>query len=180
MPVRIRSVKGADKELDQFIQLLKTAPDLLPDMSRQLAEETVGLIAEGFRDEKDPYGQRWKPKLRKDGRKTLSGKTSRLKKFSIVRTGKGGFTVASSVGYAGFHQHGTKHHPRRPMLPDGRGMPRTWEGPLSEVITETLERHFSQPAGGGSSWLQHKLIGFKRRISPEALLRKAVKAIASE
>jgi hypothetical protein len=47
------------------------------------------------------------------------------------------------------------------------------------VITETLDAHFSKGASAGTSWLQYKITGLKRRISPQALLRKAVKAIGS-
>jgi hypothetical protein len=69
--------------------------------------------------------------------------------------------------------------PQRLLLPDGRGVPRTWSNAANEVITETLDAHFSKGASAGTSWLQYKITGLKRRISPQALLRKAVKAIGS-
>jgi hypothetical protein len=154
---------------------------VLEGASRNFAEEILGMVKQQHRDESGPYGERWKPKKKPDRRKVLSGKTSRLKGgWHIAKSSKGGFIIAPSVVYAAYHQSGTRHMPQRLLLPDGRGMPRAWSDAADEVVVEALNAHFDKSSAGGSSWVQHKIIGLKRRISPQALLRKAVKAIASE
>lgn len=73
--------------------------------SRAMAEEMLDMTRERFRVETDPYGRRWKRKKRPDGRKVLSGKTSRLKGgWHIVRCDNGGWMIAPSVEYAAYHQ----------------------------------------------------------------------------
>ena len=183
MSVRIRPVRGGDKALANFIEAVKTSPDALKDMSRQMAEESLGLVKDGFRNESDPYGKRWTPKKASDGRKTLSGKTSRLKGgWHVVKSDKGGFTVAPSVGYASYHQTGTGE-PKgslmvaRPMVPDRRGIPDAWQRAWEEVVEDVLTAHFSK---GGRGFLAGKITGLKRRLNWKSLLRKAAKSIAGE
>jgi phage gpG-like protein len=173
-------VKGADKALDAFLAQLRTAPNVLADISQGIGEELLGKVKEQHRTESGPYGERWAPKKKPDRRKVLSGRTSRLKGgWHLSRSSRGGFVIAPAVGYAAFHQSGTKRMPQRLLLPDGRGMPRDWADAGADVITEQLEQHFATGPKGGVSWLRHKIIGLNRRLSPQALLRKAVKAIAS-
>jgi phage gpG-like protein len=99
-------------------KLFEDGDEALRLASRSMAEEMLQLTFERFRAENDPYGRRWKPKKRPDGRKTLSGKTSRLKNgWHIVRFGLDGWMIAPSVEYAAYHQKpGTKTvavHPSR-------------------------------------------------------------------
>lgn len=81
-------------------------PEAIMDLvATSLAEESLGLIKDGHRTETDPYGQKWAPKKRPDGRKVLSGKTSRLKTgWHIKRVTRDGILIAPSVDYAVYHQ----------------------------------------------------------------------------
>src|SRR5688572_7388611 len=88
------------------------------DILENVAEEILGFTKQRFRDERDPYGRRWAPKKKPDGRKVLSGKTSRLKKWQVKKRSLRGFTIAPTVTYAAFHQDGTRHMPRRMIVPD--------------------------------------------------------------
>ena len=75
-------------------------------VTRQLAEETVEMIREGFEKEKDPYGKPWAPIRLRDGR--ILQDSGGLKASWFVKSlGKGTFTVASAKAYAKFHQEGT-------------------------------------------------------------------------
>jgi len=118
----------------------------LSAISGSLAEETVNLIKDGFRHETDPYGDRWTPKQAADGRKTLSGPTSRLKTGWHVRVqGASGFIVSPSVEYAAPHQNpkpgpgGKLKRPRRMMVPTAeKGLPPTWSRAYAEIVNEHL------------------------------------------
>lgn len=176
---RIRPKRGGDKKLAGMRNATATAPDVLTVISKNAAEQLVNNVKQGFRDEKDPYGKPWKkPKKRPDGRKMLSGKTSRLKGgWHVVKASKRGFTIAPSVDYAIFHQKGTRFIDIRMMVPDGiRGLPPSWAQDINEVAEEAFELHFGDIGGGGASFITHKIIGLKRRFSVEAILKRALKA----
>jgi hypothetical protein len=162
---RIKPIDNGDQKLDAFIQALADAPKTLETMSQNMAEETIGLIKDGFRSESDPYGVVWKAKKKPDGRKVLSGKTSRLKGgWHIVRSGRGGFTVAPSVNYALPHQAPKfNRRPRRAMVPYRPKLPPKWSKAYSEVATEVLAKHFSAASRGAGKrsigLIQGKIIG---------------------
>ena len=153
--------------------------------SRAMAEEMLQLTFERFRRETDPYGKRWKPKQRKDGRKTLSGKTSRLKNgWHIARCDGGGWMIAPSVDYAAPHQKPKRAgYPRRMMVPDSaRGMPRAYSAALEEAAKDALAIHYnpsrkgSKANRGGGSLIPRSL---SRRFSVRAIARRMVRAISS-
>jgi hypothetical protein len=141
--------QDAMRQLEDWQKLFENGHVMVSATSAAMAEEMVTLIKEGFRKETDPYGRKWKPKQANDGRKTLSGETSRLKGgWHVKRTRQGGFTVAPSVVYAAYHQaprrgrNGRLKRPRRMMVPSGeRGMPNAWNKQLREVAL-TVARGF--------------------------------------
>lgn len=150
-------------------------------MSKNMAEETVNLIADGFNSQTDPYGKKWKDKKKPDGRKTLSGKTGDLKTgWHPVEVTEGGFTVAPSVDYAAPHQSPRDgKRPRRMMIPDKKkGLPTKWKEVYGEIATETLKAHFARSSAGSMGFVTAKLVGLKRRFSADALLRKMIRFIA--
>lgn len=133
-------------KVEQLAAAMDGLPRVMNVISRAMGEEVVGLIKKGFRTETDPYGQRWEPKQIPDGRKTLSGPTSRLKGgWHVTKANKGGFTVAPSVDYAAPHQRpkrnkfGRLKRPRRMMVPDRRkGLPQLWADKLEKASEEML------------------------------------------
>jgi len=93
------------RKLEALERVLANPDGIREALSGAIAEECLGLIAEGFRRETDPYGRRWKPKQKPDGRKTLSGPTSRLKNgWHIKRQAADQIVIAPSVDYAAAHQ----------------------------------------------------------------------------
>jgi len=96
---------ASPKSVDALEKILSKPDKILDLVATSLAEESLGLIKDGFRTETDPYGQKWVPKQRKDGRKTLSGETSRLKTgWKIKRQDRDEIRISPSVPYALYHQ----------------------------------------------------------------------------
>lgn len=134
-------INGMDN-MQRFEKALEKAPDLLPTIAKNLAEETVGLIADEFRSERDPFGDKWAEKKIPDGRKVLSGKTSRLKKWHRKSSGKRGFVVAATVKYAVYHQAGRRRMVARKMIPEGRLPPR-WGKAYRAAARDVIREHFN-------------------------------------
>lgn len=134
--------------LNDLLQKLDQPERALEITSKNLCEEAINLIKEGFDAERDPYGDPWKPKLANDGRKTLSGPTSRLKGgWHRVEQNERGFTVAPSVRYAVYHQSDQPRTrlPRRMMIPDDAlGLPTGWQKRFEETAEDVLEALFDR------------------------------------
>lgn len=182
-------VGGDFKKVDNWAKAMGAAPDLLQSMARQMAEEAVELVAEGFEQQRDPYGRPWKSKKKDDGRLILGGRTGRLRRgWHVTRSSKGGFTIAPSVNYAVHHQFGA---PRagiaaRMMVPSSKlGLPPKWREAFAAVVQDQLAAHFGAAAGRrakgqGMGFVKAKLAGVKRRLNVQALLRKLVRNVSGE
>jgi len=168
-------VEGDFKQLEQWKKLFTEGDKALDLTSRAMAEELLQLTFERFRAETDPYGKRWKAKKRSDGRKVLSGKTSRLKDgWHIVRADRHGWLIAPSVDYALPHQTGSlkgrgkkKRLARRAMVPY-KGLPRAYRIALEESAQDALLVVFT---GSGARIPS----GLTRRFSIRTLVRRVVK-----
>lgn len=151
------TIKGDFAALTEIGDKLRGPRQLLQQCSKAMAEETVDLVKEGFRTETDPYGDPWAPKARDDGRKVLSGKTSRLKTgWKVETTTDGFYDVSASVEYAEYHQsprkrtvrradgrfgrgNGRLKRPKRMMVPEAsKGLPRDWSEALEEVAADAV------------------------------------------
>jgi hypothetical protein len=183
--MKIRA-NGDSKRLQEWQKALKSTNQLLQAMSRDLAEESIGLIRDGFRGQHDPYGKAWQKKKRDDGRAILTGKTSNLRTgWHVTRATRGGFTVAPSVRYAVHHQFGAPRAkiPKRMMVPGKGPLPPTWKSAFEESTQELLAAHFGgtrRPPARGASFITAKIGGLKRRFNAAALLRKLMKKVAGE
>ena len=145
MRARIKSKRGGSRKLKQFRKLVEDAPDVRKPIVRNIAEETLSFTKERFRVEKNPYGKTWAPKKNSDGRKVLSGKTSRLKGgWHVAKMNRRGFTVAPSVKYATFHQTGTTFFEARTMVPEDGKVPKELLDSWIEIAKEILSDHFKQ------------------------------------
>lgn len=135
-------------------QLKNTAP-MIEFAGVSAAEEVVNLVKDGFRTETDPYGERWEKKKRRDGRKTLSGPTSRLKNgWHVSERSPEGFKVSPAVNYALPHQNprrkgGKLKRPRRMMVPSTeKGLPPEWARQIEEAVQEAMGDALSFRGGG--------------------------------
>lgn len=138
-------------KLEHWTRLFNSGHVLTSATNNAMAEEMVGLIKDGFRTETDPYGKKWKPKKKPDGRKTLSGKTSRLKGgWHVKRKSDSSFTVAPSVDYATPHQTGAPSRnlvPRRMVPTQSRGLPGKWSKAFKEVALLVARAFYSTKPG---------------------------------
>ncbi len=179
-------VVGDSKRLQEWQKALGSTNELLQAMSRDMAEEAVGLIRDGFRSQINPYGKPWQAKKVDDGRAILSGKTSNLRTgWHVTRAARGGFTVSPSVAYAVHHQFGAprRNIPQRMMVPGKGRLPSKWAEAFKASNQEFLAAHFGgnrKPVGKGPSIITAKIGGLKRRFNAAALLRKLMKKVAGE
>lgn len=133
-------VRGDFGKLDRFIKSLETLADdrTLTALNKNLAEEALGLIADGFKSQSDPYGAGWKPKKKPDGRAILVRSGRMRASWHVSQVTARSFTVSSSVTYAPFHQGGTRYMDARRMVPGPGRLPRRWLDPLREATKEFL------------------------------------------
>lgn len=103
------------------------------------AKETERLIAEGFREQKSPYGRRWPArKDPKSGSHPILDKTGKLKRsWSVKARGKGLLIRTTGVDYARYHQSGTKRMPARRMVPEGK-LPPKWSKLIGAHVARAL------------------------------------------
>jgi hypothetical protein len=178
MPVTVKGDFGA---LDAWIKRLENAPKALEGMSSNMAEEALGLIAEGFKTGTDPYGEPWNA----PNNLQITGGIRRFTK--VFR--RSGFMLSATDGKAIWHHQpkkraawGGKALPTRLMIPTtARGIPPRWRKRLVDAGEAELKSHF----GGGSKaagmgLVTARVAGFKRRFNWRSLLNKAVKTIGGD
>lgn len=169
------SIRGDFGKLDQLVRALERLGDdaTLSGLSKNLAEEAISLVQEGFRSQSDPYGKAWARKRNPDGRAILVGQTARLRRsWHRVAYGARGFKIISAVQYASYQQTGTRphvirarngralvwksggrtrfarsvHHPgsvARKMVPDAGRLPPKWRDAFRETAHEYLMSIFA-------------------------------------
>lgn len=181
-------IRGEFHKLKAWKKLFDQAPGLMGPISKDGAEELLGLVQDGFRAQADPYGKPWPAKKVSDGRSILVGKTARLRRGWHTRPlGKKGFVIAPSVDYAVAHQDpkprakwGGKALPRRAMVPY-RGLPAEWKSALREVARDHLRRHFtSSRIATGRGLLSAKKAGMKRTLNPIALAKRVIREVQGD
>lgn len=85
--------------------------DVLDRVSRALQAESLKLVADCFKESRDPYGVPWAPLKARKGKPLLD--TGRLRaSFAPVAVGPHGFTIGSNVAYAAAHQNGATYPAR--------------------------------------------------------------------
>ncbi len=170
-------------DIEEWRSALKQAPKILEELSEQMAEEVIDLVAAGFAKQEDPYGEGWEKKKVGDGRSILVGKTTRLRRgWHKAKRGKNTWAVVPSVVYAAAHQDprpraawGGKKLPRRAMIPDSRGLPPKWRKSIHSAAMEALKMSFKSSGGGKLSLVGYKLVGLKRRFNAAAIIKRAIR-----
>jgi hypothetical protein len=127
-------------ELRELVRKLEHPDKLLEQVSMSLAEESIDLVKQGFRDQSDPYGTPWPPKKVPDQRAILTGRTGRMRNsFHRRELSADGFAIESGVVYSRYHQDARPPRTRRMMVPDPTlGLPATWDTTLREAADEML------------------------------------------
>jgi len=103
------------------------------------AKETERLIADGFKNEKSPYGRKWP--ARKDprsGSHPILDKSGRLKRSWSVKHEEPRILIRTTgVDYAKYHQSGTRRMPARRMIPEGK-LPPKWAKLIGARVARAL------------------------------------------
>jgi phage gpG-like protein len=114
------------------------SPQVAFEIADGMADVALGLIAETFGREQDPFGNRWKPKKKPDGRPILRGETNRLQRWRKAFVNQHGYRVASLAPYAGYHQSGTRRMVARRMAPTGNRLPAHWSSEFRGVFVRRM------------------------------------------
>lgn len=137
-------------------------------LAQRLGVTAVKLLADEFRESKDPYGRGWLPvyrnrlrERRARARALKQGNWQRAQRRDkpLVDTGRlraaatapahvsGALvTVSIPVDYASYHQEGTRHIVRRQIVPDAAGgLGPIWE----EAFRKETERAVIETMKGG-------------------------------
>lgn len=108
-------------------------PRVAFEIADNMADAAIGLVAEGFGRESDPYNHRWAPKKKPDGRPILRGETNRLVQWRKQFVNQHGYRIASIAPYARYIQGGTRRMAARRMVP-GRTLPPKWASEFRGVF----------------------------------------------
>lgn len=133
-----------DDDMVQLARALDDVDGLFEDIARNVAEEAINLVREGFAGQQDPYGSAWAPRKSGGGSAILVRTGSMRNSWNITELGPGGFTMAAGVDYAGYHQSGTRKMVARKMVPNEGDLPGNWEARFDDVTQEILDAHFGQ------------------------------------
>ena len=113
------------------------------NLTRRVMEAEAGvmgqLLRQGFRDQIDPYGNKWE-KNNDGSRFDRAGTIQKSFKTSYTDDSA---KIESDLDFAIFHQTGTKRLPQRRMIPDeaGGGLEHsTWQAPMHLVLSKVVRR----------------------------------------
>lgn len=171
------SLTGDFDKVDHWRRLFEKGHIAVKVTSKLQAEQMLGLVREGFRTERDPYGRRWKPKKRPDGRKVLHGKTGQLEAgWHVQKADAGGSIIAPSVRYAAPHQRprrgpdGRLKRPTRMMVPTPeRGVPARWKDRMKRAADTALRGYYGgKQSGFKLPGLPNWWLSFVKRIASKA------------
>jgi len=132
---------GDFRKLAEFAGKLKRTDKVLTTVAKNMCEEALTLVADGFQAETDPYGKAW-AKLKVRQGKILQDKGRLKNSWHRVQVSAAGFRIAAGVDYATYHQSGTRRMVARRMVPDGGRLPQAWRAKMIAAATEVLEDHF--------------------------------------
>lgn len=168
---------GDFRELEAFLGRVRRAPERMIEVNKQLAEEAVELVREGFETSTDPYGKKWADLKFRNGRPLED--SGALKVFRVGRVTIYGWEIFSPRDYANFHQQGTgiygprkeeirprtaralripapggamfvhsvKGTPQRKMVPDPGDLPDRWRERFVDTALETMRVIFTKRTG---------------------------------
>ena len=143
------------------------SPQFKEALARRLAGTVTKLLADEFRESRDPYGRPWAPVVRNRGRdvrararRAAKGKTpradkplidtGRLRAASIATAAGTSVRVVIPVEYASYHQYGTRRMPQRQIVPmvETGGEGPIWTAAFEKEIDLALRQAMAGSGGG--------------------------------
>jgi phage gpG-like protein len=131
------------RRLEKIAKAMYGTSRKVADVRQNVADEMLVLIDRGFKTTTDPYGSRWAPKKRDNGKPTLQH-TTMMRRSYFARVVGTRIVVKNTVEYSGYHQSGTQNMVARKTVPDRAQIPRSWEKPLREAARAPLLRYFKE------------------------------------
>ncbi len=133
--------KSGFKALGTFRVKLEKSDDLLISMSKEMRQDVLALIDEGFEKRRDPIGRRWKRRKRAYPWPILNKTLAMRKGWRARSNGKRGTDLMNAVPYTRWHQWGTRKMVARKMIPDKRLSPR-WRARLNKTWNRVCGKHW--------------------------------------
>lgn len=132
------------RDLDRLAARLSNPNRLLAEISRNLAEESVNLVRDGWDRQGDPYGAKWAARKSAGAGGAILVRTGALRSsWSVKRASRTGFRIGSNQSYATYHQDGTGRMVPRMMVPKKGDVPPRWQRAFDDVATEILEQELA-------------------------------------
>lgn len=135
-------MKAGFRELGKFKTKLQKSDQLLLAASREMRQEGLKLIDEGFQSRTDPIGRKWKRRKKRKPWPILN-KTLALRRGWKGQSNKTSFSFVNAVPYTVFHQKGTRKMVARKMVPD-RSLSPKWRARMAKVYQKAASKHFSR------------------------------------
>lgn len=154
----LRGDFGALEDLQRRIREV-TNPRFREEVAHRLAGTAIKLLADEFRQSRDPYGNAWKPVFRKRARdrrararRASAGRPPRGDR-PLIDTGRLRAAATSSaadlstgelvrisipVDYASYHQYGTRRMARRQIIPESNNLGPIWADAFRKEIEKKL------------------------------------------
>lgn len=144
MPTFAAAVE-AFRQMQVSVEQLRRVPSVA---STEAARRITGLIHMEFEEGHDPYGRPWQQlaasTVRKKGHDRILVDTHLAEDTTrAVPMSGAGIQVETNQPALAFHQVGGSRLPRRPVYPDNRGLPDSWNA----AIAESLDTHFARVMG---------------------------------
>ncbi len=137
----------------------------IQDLARNIGEEAIELVKEGFDEERDPYGEPWAAPLTCRDGQILRDRGAMLDSLHVASATESQVTIAMGVWYAIVHQTGKTIVPRfakalrfmafgkpvfaqqvtipaRPFFPRAGDVPGSWSTAFDEVADEWFDAFF--------------------------------------
>lgn len=159
--------KGDLRKLRAWAKKAERYPtDALDFVALQLAEEAIELVRDGISRGRDPHGRRYRKLRMRQGQPLRN--TGRLQaSWHRKKSDRTGFTIASSVNYAIYHQLGTGIY-----------------GPRKQPIKPVKAKALRIPVQGGALFRGSVRGTPQRRMVPHKQLsatwRRAFREVANE
>ena len=134
-------VKGIGS-LDALSAKLVAIPGIVHYATSELAGEAVDLVLDGFGKESDPYGRKWAPKKRPNG-KPVGIDTGAMKSSVSPVVSGSHFGVSIGVNYAPF-LHAPSGRAQRWLVPNkSMGVPSVWVDSYQLIIERIFNERLS-------------------------------------
>lgn len=121
-------------------------PKITKMILKGLNDSLKKIIAREFRLTIDPHEKKWKRKKIPNGKPTLIDTGRMRRSFRYIATADK-INIRNNCPYFVFHQTGTKHMPKRQMLPKTDKLTKSWRQQISKDMKKLVDKICKQELG---------------------------------